>query len=148
MILLEHIRLLTDSHSLMLYDILRDNSKEGLSTHELVQKSQACTGGQTLTPKQFYIRLNALIKAGIVRKNKQKRYCLSLYGALMGSQIRDPLKSLEGLRWKLLTIDATEQALSKEEHQQYIKEIIDDPELQNIIIELKYGNPNREDINI
>jgi hypothetical protein len=41
MILLEHIRLLTDSHSLILYDILRDNSKEGLSTHELVQKSQA-----------------------------------------------------------------------------------------------------------
>jgi hypothetical protein len=47
-----------------------------------------------------------------------------------------------------LTIDATEQELSKEEHQQYIKEIIDDPELQNIIIELKYGNPNREDFNI
>ena len=66
----------------------------------------------------------------------------------MGSKIRDPLRGLEGLRWKLLTIDATEQALSKEEHQQYIKEIIDDPELQNIIIELKYGNPNREDINI
>ena len=148
MILLEHIRLLTDSHSLMLYDILRDNSKEGLSTHELVQKSQAYTNGQTLTPKQIYIRLNALVKAGIVRKNKQKKYCLSSYGALMGSQIRDPLKSLEGLRWRLATIDATENALTKEEHQQYIKEIIDDPELQNIIIELKYGNPNREDINI
>ena len=60
--------------------------------------------------------------------------------ALMGSQIRDPLMSLEGLRWRPATIDATEDALTKEEHQQYIKKIIDDPELQNIIIELKYGN--------
>jgi hypothetical protein len=62
----------------------------------------------------------------------------------MGSKIRDPVKSLEGLRWTLSTIDATEETLSKEEHQQYIKEVIDDPELQNLIIELKYGNPNRE----
>jgi hypothetical protein len=81
------------------------------------------------------MRLNALVKAGIVRKNKQKKYCLSSYGSLMGSQIRDPLKSLEGLRWRLATIDATEDALTKEEHQQFI----DDPELQNLIIELKYG---------
>lgn len=139
MILLEHIRLLTDSHSLSLYDILRDNNKEGLSTYELLQNLQEYTNGQTLTHKQYYRRLSALIKAGIVRKNGQKRYCLSLYGMLMGSQIRDPLKSLEWLRWKLVTIDAVERALTKEEHQRYIREIIEDPELQNIIIELKHG---------
>jgi hypothetical protein len=127
-----------------LYDILRDNSKEGLSTYELLEKSQKYTNGSELSLKQCRTRLNALIKAGIVRKKKQKKYCLSSYGELMGSQIRDPLKSLERLRWRLATIDATEDTLTKEEHQQFIKKIIDDPELQNIIIGLKYGNLNKE----
>jgi hypothetical protein len=100
MILLEHIRLLSDSHSLMLYDILRDNSKEGLSTHELVQKSQAYSNGQTLTPKQFYKRINQ-------SRHSQKEQTETLLSISIWRAygITDPRSNKEFGRVKMETFD-------------------------------------------
>jgi hypothetical protein len=152
----EHVGLLIDEHSLIMYDILRDNGNdndndndnEGLNIFEILQEAQKYYDNSKIdsvpTPTQYYIKLSSMIKAGIIRKNKKSKYELTTYGILIGMRIRDPIRNLNNLRWSLAMVDVTKDALTKDEHILFIKQAIKDSELQNIVLKMIHGNTQTE----
>lgn len=83
-----------------------------------------------LTLKQYYSKMDSLIKAGLVRK-KDGKYCLTSFGKVFYNLQITAENALSNY-WKLKAIDSFDN-LSKEEYRRFIDSLIDDYNIKRIL---------------
>jgi CheY-like chemotaxis protein len=83
-----------------------------------------------LTLKQYYPKMDRLIKAGLVRK-KDGNYCLTSFGKVF-CNLQITAENALSSYWKLKAIDSFDN-LSKEEYHRYIDSLIDNYNIKRIL---------------
>jgi predicted transcriptional regulator len=83
-----------------------------------------------LTFKQYYSKMDRLIKAGLVRK-KYGNYRLTSFGKVFYN-LQITAENALGSYWKLKAIDSFDN-LSKEEYRRFIDSLIDDYNIKRIL---------------
>jgi CheY-like chemotaxis protein/predicted transcriptional regulator len=98
-----------------------------------------------LTLKQYYSKMNSLIKAGLVRK-KDGKYCLTSFGKVFYNLQITAENALSNY-WKLKAIDSFDN-LSKEEYHRSIDSLIDNYNVKKILTKVTspscYSTMNHE----
>jgi DNA-binding HxlR family transcriptional regulator len=102
-----------------------------------------------LTRKQYYSRLSALAKAGLI-KRRNKRYFLTSFGKIVYDVQLIIGKALEN-HWKLAAIDSIESpgnnvGLSTEERNKIIEVLIKDPEIKESVLKERHPAVTNNDI--
>jgi hypothetical protein len=114
----EHVLgILAVDKSLTLFNIIAAGSS---STHILKNKLE-------LTRRQYYSRLSALVKAGVIKRGKGRNYYLSSFGKVVYDAQVIIGKALQNY-WKLEAIDSVE--LPDLELNKIIEVLIQNPEIK------------------
>ena len=113
---------LSNDKSLALFDAI---ALEGGDSQNIMKRSK-------LTSKQYYLRISALVKSGLVEKRNGKYY-LTSFGEvalearqLIGSGIKD--------YWKLKAINSIGLELPRQERNQIIEALIDKQEIKELLL--------------
>src|SRR2546425_8274602 len=113
---------LSNDKSLALFDAI---ALEAGDSENIMNRSK-------LTSKQYYLRISALVKSGLVEKRNGKYY-LTSFGEvalearkLIGSGIKD--------YWKLKAINSIGLELPQQERNQIIESLIDKKEIKEILL--------------
>ena len=127
------LRAISDDKSMNLFRLVSQDNK-GVDSELLKVESR-------LSRKQFYSRLERLMKAGLVRR-KRGRYSVTFFGKIVHhsqSRIDFALANL----WKLKEIDflETPNEFSKEERQKLIDSVFTDKRDPNHVPENKIKHP-------
>src|ERR687885_419967 len=90
-------------------------------------------GKTKLTNKQYYSRMSALIKAGIV-KRKSGRYNLTAFGKVV-YDAQATIENATNNYWKLKAVDSIEisDELPKEERKKLLENLIDNQQIREIL---------------
>ena len=119
---IEHVLgTLSVDKSLTLFNIIAAGNS---GTHILRNKLE-------LTRKQYYSRLSALLKAGVIKRGKGRNYYLSSFGKVVYDAQVMIGKALQNY-WKLEAIDSVE--LPDIELNKIIEVLIQNPEIKNSLI--------------
>jgi hypothetical protein len=102
-----------------------------------------------LTRKQYYSRLSALTKAGLI-KRRSRRYFLTSFGKIVYDAQLIIGKALEN-HWNLAAIDSIESpgnsfGLSTEERNKIIEVLINDPEIKESVLKERHSAVTNNDI--
>ena len=101
-----------------------------------------------LTRKQYYSRLSALVKAGVIKRGKGRNYYLSSFGKVVYDAQAIIGMALQNY-WKLEAIDSAE--LPDIERNRIIEVLIQNPEIKKSLIrDVQYAitnNDNTSEIN-
>jgi hypothetical protein len=127
------LRSISDPQSLELFKYIAI-SNEGVSGYNLKGKNK-------LTRKQYYSRLSAITKAGLV-KRKHGKYFLTTFGNVVyDSEIT--IENAFNNYWKLKAIDSIEVSneLPKEEYTKIVDALIDNYEIKDSLL----GRHNAKD---
>jgi predicted transcriptional regulator len=113
---------LSNDKSLALFDAI---ALEAGDSENIMKRSK-------LTSKQYYLRISALVKSGLVEKRNGKYY-LTSFGEvalearqLIGSGIKD--------YWKLKAINSIGLELPRQERNQIIEALIDKQEIKELLL--------------
>ena len=113
---------LSNDKSLTLFDAI---ALEGGDSQNIMKRSK-------LNRKEYYSRISALIKSGLVEKRNRKYY-LTSFGEvafearqLIGSGIKD--------YWKLKAINSIGLELPRQERNQIIEALIDKQEIKELLL--------------
>jgi predicted transcriptional regulator len=113
---------LSNDKSLALFDAI---ALEAGDSENIMKRSR-------LTSKQYYLRISALVKSGLVEKRNGKYY-LTSFGEvalearqLIGSGIKD--------YWKLKAINSIGLELPRQERNQIIEALIDKQEIKELLL--------------
>ena len=116
------LKALANDTSLTLFDTI---ALEGGASENIMKRSK-------LKRKQYYLRISALVKSGLVEKRNGKYY-LTLFGEvalearqLIGSGIKD--------YWNLKAIDSIGLELPQKEHNQIIETLIHNHEIKELLL--------------
>jgi predicted transcriptional regulator len=113
---------LSNDKSMALFDAI---ALEAGDSENIMKRSK-------LTSKQYYLRISALVKSGLVEKRNGKYYLTSFgeltLGArqLIGSGIKD--------YWKLKAINSIGLELPRQERNQIIEALIDKQEIKELLL--------------
>lgn len=110
------LRAISDSKSL---EIFRDIAKDAVESHVLKEKAG-------ITKKQFYSRMQALTKAGLVRR-KRGKFSLTNFG-LVVYRAESVIEAGVSNFWKLRPIDSIQDSgqIADHERMKIIKSILND----------------------
>jgi hypothetical protein len=96
-----------------------------------------------LTRKQYYSRLSALLKAGLVRRERSK-YSLTTFGILV-YHAQEIIEKAVDQYWKLKAIDSIRASgngeLPQEQFHTIIDKLIANQEIKNILLKQIKENP-------
>jgi len=116
------LKALANDTSLTLFDTI---ALEGGASENIMKRSK-------LKRKQYYLRISALVKSGLVEKRNGKYY-LTLFGEvalearqLIGSGIKD--------YWNLKAIDSIGLELPQKEHNQIIETLIHNHDIKELLL--------------
>src|SRR5215831_9037039 len=94
-----------------------------------------CISALELTRKQYYSRLSALLKAGLVKRERGK-YSLTTFGIIVYNT-QETIGKAADQYWKLKAIDSIRASgdgvLPQEQFQPIIDKLITDQEIKNIL---------------
>jgi len=95
-----------------------------------------CISALELTRKQYYSRLSALLKAGLVKRERGK-YSLTTFGIIVYN-IQETIGKAADQYWKLKAIDSIRAsgngALPQEQFHTIIDKLITNQEIKNILL--------------
>lgn len=102
-----------------------------------------------LTRKQYYSRLSALVKTGLI-KRRNRSYFLTSFGKIVYDAQLIIGKAVEN-HWKLAAIDSIESpgnsfGLSSEERSKIIEVLIKDPEVKESVLKERHPAATNNDI--
>lgn len=120
------LRSISDAQSLELFKLI-GISNEGISGYNLKGKNK-------LTRKQYYSRLSAITKAGLV-KRKHGKYFLTTFGNVVYDS-ETTIENASNNYWKLKAIDSIEVSneLPKEEYTKIVDALIDNYEIKDSLL--------------
>jgi hypothetical protein len=101
-------RILDDSHTLKILNYIAKSYEAGEADGTFVLISNTA-----LTRRQYYKRMAELIKMGLVIRNNNGKYGITLFGRLLNAQIVT-IKKLVDHYWKIKAIDSIKEATVKE----------------------------------
>jgi predicted transcriptional regulator len=127
------LKALDNDTSLTLFDTI---ALEGGASENIMKRSK-------LKRKQYYLRISALVKSGLVEKRNGKYY-LTSFGEvalearqLIGSGIKD--------YWKLKAIDSIGLELPQREHNQIIEALIHNHEIKELLLRKGHDVVTKQD---
>ena len=90
---------------------------------------------QTYPPKQFYLRMSGLMKAGLI-KRKQGKHTLTTFGKVVYDIILIKIENAINNYWNLKAIDSLEKSndLPLEERKKLVNELIGNQEIKDILV--------------
>jgi hypothetical protein len=126
------LRSISDAQSLELFKLI-GISNEGISGYNLKSKNK-------LTRKQYYSRLSAITKAGLV-KRKHGKYFLTTFGKVVYDS-ETTIENAFNNYWKLKAIDSIEVSneLPKEEYTKIVDALIDNYEIKDSLLGKRKAN--------
>lgn len=124
------MKVLSDTKSLKMFQIIAASSPGGLRTTELNQDLQ-------VTLKQLYSRISNLVKAGLARR-QGGRYFLTSYGKLIVASL-DLMDKASAYFEKLVAIDSMEAPnisnnMPEEERQKIVGILISNQQIKEILL--------------
>src|SRR5215472_7100110 len=131
------LKTIAEDKSLVLFNaIALSNSDSDISTLQL-------------TRKQYYARLSALLKAGLVKREMAKYYLTTLGMILYHAQ--ELIGKALNQYWKLKAIDSVNVTcngkLSQDQFHIIIDKLITDQEIKDILLQqIKEKSPNSEEV--
>jgi predicted transcriptional regulator len=103
-----------------------------LIASEGILRSNTAIKELKITPKQYYSKLSALTKSGIVEKENGK-YSLTSFGIVVHEALQ-LIESGVNYYWKLKAIDSIKPEFSENERNKIIEQLIDKRELRELVM--------------
>jgi predicted transcriptional regulator len=124
------MKVLSDTNSLAMFQIIAASSPGGLRTTQL-------NGDLQITLKQFYVRISKLVNAGLARR-QGGRYFLTSYGKLILASL-DIMDKASSYFEKLVAIDSMEATniannMPEEERRKIVEILISNRQIKDILL--------------
>jgi Mn-dependent DtxR family transcriptional regulator len=118
-------RAISDEKSLTLFRAIAREA-EGIDTEKLRDRTR-------FTRKQYYSRMEKMLKSGLIRRTKGK-YVLTSFGKVIYEALRTAENGLENF-WKLKAMDSliTTRELQDDEQRKVLDALLDNEELKKIV---------------